>query len=426
MPESRFRYRAQPRLDVRILLGDFLGHAHLPRDCGKNAMTPANVLFVIGSLEVGGTELHVAKLAAALQQRGWRVAVYSVYGDGPMRRQIESTGTRVILPPLSFLHAARWILYCLAAIHLFWTLIRRRWDIVHFFLPRAYLIGAPLAALAGVPVRVMSRRSLNNYQRGGFVGALERRLHRTVHAIIGNSRSVIGQLKDEGVPPDRLALIYNGLDAAAFATAAGEGRRGRLSLPPDALIMCIIANLIAYKGHRDLIDALASAAPKLPPGWRLLVVGRDDGIGPQLQSQARRLGLQDHIDLLGARNDVAAILAASDIGILCSHEEGFANAILEGMAAGLPMIVTDVGGNAEAVIDGETGLVVPAKDPGRLADAILRLARDAELRSRYGAAGRRRVHERFAMQQCVAAYEMLYRTLLGGGVPADIAEIRVS
>ena len=253
-------------------------------------MTPANVLFVIGSLGVGGTELHVAKLADALQKRGWQVAVYSVNGDGPIRRKIKSTGARVILPPLSFLHTQKWLLYIISAIHLFWTLVRRRRDIVHFFLPRAYLIGAPSAVLSRQPLRVMSRRSLNNYQHGGLVRAVERRLHRLMQAVIGNSHSVIRQLKDEGVPSQRLALIYNGLDAAAYVAAAGDAPREQLGLPPGAFVMCIVANLIAYKGHRDLIDALAIAAPKLPPEWRLLVVGRDDGIGAQLR---RRRGSLD-------------------------------------------------------------------------------------------------------------------------------------
>jgi glycosyltransferase involved in cell wall biosynthesis len=190
--------------------------------------------------------------------------------------------------------------------------------------------------------------------------------------------------------------------------------------------MSVIANLIPYKGHRDLVDALAQAAPHLPAGWRLLVVGRDDGVGETLREQARHLGLADHILFMGPRGEVAEILAASDIGILCSHEEGFSNAVLEGMAAGLPMIVTRVGGNTEAVIDGETGIVVPPRAPTDLAAAIVRLVADPGLRARFGAAGRQRVQKEFGVDRFVQAHCALYRGLQAGRSPADIPELVVA
>ena len=102
---------------------------------------------------------------------------------------------------------------------------------------------------------------------------------------------------------------------------------------------------------------------------------------------------------------------ATDIGILCSHEEGFANAILEGMAASVPIVATRVGGNPEAVIDGTTGLLVPAHDPAALATALLSLARDPARRKAAGAAGRKIVEERFSLETCVSHYQRLYRTM---------------
>ena len=115
---------------------------------------------------------------------------------------------------------------------------------------------------------------------------------------------------------------------------------------------------------------------------------------------------------LGSRKDVGSLLAASDIGILCSHEEGFSNAILEGMAAGLPMIVSDVGGNAEAVIHDETGLVVPAGDPKALANAIVALIGNPERCRTMGHAGRMRTERSFSMEACVEEYNRLYKNLL--------------
>jgi glycosyltransferase involved in cell wall biosynthesis len=190
-------------------------------------------------------------------------------------------------------------------------------------------------------------------------------------------------------------------------------------------VLCIVANLIPYKGHRDLIDALALAAPFMPPGWRLLAVGRDDGIGQSLRSQVQDTSIADHILFLGPRDDVSVILGVSDIGILCSHEEGFSNAILEGMAAGLPMVVTKVGGNSEAVIDGETGIVVPAHDAQRLSAAILKLANDPALRANYGDVGRGRVAQAFGVNRFVESHRKLYRALVAGRRPRDVLDVQI-
>jgi glycosyltransferase involved in cell wall biosynthesis len=387
----------------------------------RSGLTP-DVLFVITDLQVGGSERQLALLASALAKEGMTIAIYS-FMDGPVRALLKQDGVEVVLAPMPG-DTTSWLCLPLAALHLFWFMVRRRPRIVHFFLPAAYLVGAPLAILARVPVRVMSRRSLNTYQRGSFVRAVERCWHRAMHAVLGNSRGVVDQLRMEGIAPERLGLVYNGIVDRPFAiSGAQDANRARLGLPPAALVMCIVANLIPYKGHRDLIDALALAAPRLPVDWCLLVVGRDNGIGPALQQQARRFGLQSKIVFLGGRDDIAAILSVSDIGILCSHEEGFSNAILEGMAAGLPMVVTQVGGNAEAVIDGETGLVVPPRDTESLATAILRLANDPSLRARFGAAGRRRVVEQFGLQRFVRSHRALYDALRAGRQTVDVSDV---
>jgi glycosyltransferase involved in cell wall biosynthesis len=176
--------------------------------------------------------------------------------------------------------------------------------------------------------------------------------------------------------------------------------------------MVVVANLIAYKGHADLLDALASAAPRMDTDWRLLLVGRDDGMGEGLKMQAERSGLSGKVVFCGEQAGVAPYLAAADIAILPSHEEGFSNSVLEGMAAGLAMVVTDVGGNAEAVIDGQSGLVVPPHSPDRLAAAIVELARDPVLRERYGEAARLRIVERFELNRAAENLGTLYSALL--------------
>jgi glycosyltransferase involved in cell wall biosynthesis len=257
---------------------------------------------------------------------------------------------------------------------------------------------------------IMSRRSLNHYQRSrALVARAERWLHGRMSLIAGNSRAVVRQLESEGVPAARLRLTYNGIELPPAPDAASRGRvRAALGMGPDALILVTVANLIPYKGHADLIEALALAAGDLPADWRLLCAGRDQGLGETLRGLTAARGLTDRVQWLGARNDVPDLLRAADIGILASHEEGFSNAVIEGMAAALPMIVTDAGGNAEAVVEGETGCVVAPRRPAELSRAILRLASDGELRARMGSAGRERVARHFTLARCVDQYEAMY------------------
>ena len=386
------------------------------------------VLFVFSSFAVGGTEQHLLNLVAPLRQRGWRVSVLAL-SDGQLRAAFAEAGANVVSSPALTKGAGSFDPRRLFGIvrDLFVYLRRQRPAIVHFFLAEAYLVGAPVALAARAPLRLMSRRGLNTYRVAHpLLWRLERLLHPHMAAVLGNSRSVVAQLRDEGVPPDRLGLIYNGIDVSAFRRSRDRAEaKAALGIDDATLVMTIVANLIGYKGHADLLDALVRAKPHLPPAWKLLIVGRDDGLGTALRARATAGGLADNVVFLGPRRDVPALYAASDIGLLCSHEEGFSNAVLEGMAAGLPMIVTDVGGNPEAVRDGESGLVVPPHDPERLAEAIVRLAADSGLRSRLGAAAARRISENFTIEQCAARYDVLYRALLAGRVPRAGDEVKV-
>jgi glycosyltransferase involved in cell wall biosynthesis len=389
--------------------------------------TGNNILYVIGSLDVGGTERHLALLAPRLRRFGWNSAIYCLTQPGRVANQVAKTGVQILPPPLTFAPKQGWFLVrslkmILSALKLFWIMVRTRPQVAHFFLPASYLIGAPLSLAAGVPIRVMSRRSLNRYQgRHPLLSRCERWLHRRMTAILGNSQHVVRELIDEeGCPPERVALIYNGIDVSAFAaTRAPTDMRVHKGERP--LVLITVANLIPYKGHSDLVAALGGVAHALPKQWSLVCVGQDYGIGARLKQQARALGIGENIELLGTRSDIAELLAAADIGVLASHEEGFANSILEGMAARLPMIVTDVGGNAEAVVDGVTGLVVPSRDGNAFGAAILKLALDPELRRTMGDAGRQRVETYFGIDRCVTNYARLYVGLMRGERLADIA-----
>lgn len=391
--------------------------------------SPAKVFYVIASLTIGGAERHLSMVSSALVRRGATAYVYSLAGRGPLHEFLEQNGVTVLVPPVGRADvrssvALRSLRMLLAALHLAYTMLRIRPPIVHFFLPAAYIVGGIAAWIARIDIRVMSRRSLNNYQRAyPAMQWIEKKLHRTMDAVLGNSLAVVRQLRDEeGVDESRLGLIYNGIEIPQ-GSGGRIAVRSQLAIDDRTLVFIIVANLIPYKGHLDLIEAFSLASERIGQPWRLLVVGRDDGIEPELRAAVRQRNIDRYVTFLGARSDIAGLMSASDVGLLSSHQEGFSNTILEAMAATLPMIVTNVGGNAEAVTDGETGLVVPPHDPRSFAEAIVRLARDPSLRERYGVAGRKRIEELFLLDACTARYEALYRGLMQGKTPRDIPEV---
>jgi glycosyltransferase involved in cell wall biosynthesis len=376
------------------------------------------ILYVIGSLNVGGAERHLAQVAVRLKRRGWEPEVFALTPSGPLIPYLKDAGV-----PIHGVELPGWLSAAIrndrlrarvgllmTALFLVSTLWQRRPHVVHFFLPAAYIVGGLASMLAYMPARIMSRRSLGTYQLGHPLFArIERRLHPRMDLVCGNSQAVVADLRDEGIAPSKLRLIYNGIDAEPYEAAFDRDKaREAIGVAPGTVVFVIVANLIPYKGHADLIAAFAGIAPEMSKPWVLLCLGRDDGIGAHLQSQINAAGLRENIRLLGARSDVPDYLRMADIGVLCSHEEGFSNAILEGMAAALPMVVTNVGGNAEAVVDGQTGYVVPAHDVGALGSALLSMAANME-RAEMGASGRQRIRSLFSMDACVNGYESLYR-----------------
>ncbi len=371
----------------------------------SSATMNPSVLVVIGQLELGGTERHLACTLPLLVQAGFQITVFAFKPEGPLAAELVKQGIRVAGQG----QRRRGWRGLLRAAYELRTLVRREPpNILHFFLPAAYLVGF-FATWRCAALRVMSRRGLATYQRRyPGVRLLERVLHRSMDAVLANSAAVARELLGENVDPTRLGIIYNGV-ALMSRELDKTSARAALKLSNGALIFVTVANLIAYKGHADLITALAQLRDTLPRDWMLCLVGRDDGIGEALKKQALSAGIAAHVRFAGSVADVYPYLVAADIGVLPSHEEGFSNAILEGMAAGLPMVVTAVGGNAEAIRDGEHGRVVPARNAAALAAALGELAADPVKRREWGSAARARVEKQFGIEQCAASYVETYR-----------------
>ena len=375
---------------------------------GRDAAAPP-LTFVVGGFGTGGTERHLSLVLPALARRGWPIQVAMLSGDGPMSRPVREAGIAVTAiddqPPLAIprLGGLLGLVRQVAALRR--HLAANRPALVHAFLPTPCIVAWLASTGNGGWPLVMSKRSqMIRPVAFPFDKALEIRALRRASHVLAHSRAVADELAAFGLRPE---LIHNGIDLAAFTAPVNRRAvRRREGWPEQGLVLAVLANLIPYKGHADLLRALALHPPA--GDWRLVCVG--SGPAAPLAALAGELGLAGRVIFAGGRDDVAPLLGAADIGVLPSHHEGFSNALLEYMAAGLPVIATAVGGNPDAVAEGETGLLVPPHAPEALSAALHRL--DEPARRAMGARGRARVHALFDLDACADRYDAFYRRAL--------------
>ncbi len=383
------------------------------------------ILYVIGTLEIGGTEGQLVELVCRLDRSRFSAVVVCLSSAGALAERLTGAGVRVDVVGLHGSGGPRLVDLLRrtpATLSAFRRLVRQiRMEnpvIVHGLLFSAYVLGAFAARVAGVPIVVASRRSLGLFKASQPLYLLPERIaSRMTDLVIANSEAVRRDvLREKGLPADKVIVIHNGLEVDTFPLSPNHRMRESLGLLPRQPVVAVVANFIHYKGHRFFVEAWARVVQVLPEAVALLI-----GEGPlraEVQAQVEALGLGRSISFLGLRHDVPALLTLPDLVVHPSLQEGFSNAILEAMAAGKPVVATEVGGTPEAVVHGETGLLVPPRDSQALAEGILWLLQHPTEAARFGAAGRRRVTERFDLATMVRQYEAVYERLLAEKVPA--------
>ena len=302
-----------------------------------------------------------------------------------------------------------------------WELVRiigkDRYDLVHCHKSKAGFLGRLAGGLCGVKVVYTPHGNVLE----GYFGPAKTWLFARVDGltapfldrIVSLTPAEIAEYLREGIGrPSQHQFIYNGIDVDAFdpsRTDREEVRRG-IGVDQDAFLIASVGRLEPVKGHFHLIDALPDVIRRHP--HTILALVGDGELLRDLKDRARSLGLADRVRFPGHRKDVAGILAAADLFVLPSLNEGFGLALLEAMAAGLATVASRVGGVPEVVSEGETGILVPPAEPHALADAVLRLMGDPEGRTRMGTAGRERARQCFSIERTVRQTDRLYRELI--------------
>lgn len=371
-----------------------------------------NVLLLIGSFEQGGSERQAVQLARLLRESGrYNLRVACLDGRGVLRAEIERLGLGE-MP--EFKLNSFYGLNMLKQLHRAARFMRKnRIDVVQTFDFYTNVFGMMAATMARVRVRIAAKRETEGV-RTPTQKWVERRAFNLAHAIVANAQAVCDRLIAEGVRPEKIVTIHNWLDLERVAPPVGFEREETLrafNLPDGLRFVTIVANMRnEVKDHRTFLRAARRVAEAVSDvGFALAGEGE---LMEALKREAAELGLRERAFFLGRCGRVAELLAISDVCVLSSKAEGFSNSILEYMAAGKPVVATDVGGAREAIVEGETGYLVAPGDDATMAARIIALLREPERARRMGERGRTRVRENFSAQVQLRKVEALYRDLL--------------
>lgn len=393
-------------------------------------LRPIRICRVIARLNVGGAALHVIQLTSGLDhldhQRFEQLVVTGMEspGEASLRPQAEQRGVRpLVIPQLGRELAPRDDLVTLAK--LYWLFRRWRPDIVETHTAKAGTLGRLAARLAGVPVRihVFHGHVFHSYfsaPKTRLFLEIERALARTTTRIIALGELQRRELLDYGVgAPEKVISIPLGLDLAPFLGATQHHGRLRAELgltgngagtPPP--LVGFIGRLVPIKVPHLFLEAAAQILERVPQAQFVIAGGGE--LRPQLEAIASRPPLAGHVHFLGWRDDPAVILADLDVLLLTSDNEGMPTAIIEAMAAGVPVVATRVGGVPGLVEHGVTGLLAPKRDARALAQACIALLEDHALARRMGEAARTAAYPRYDRSTLLATMADLYTSLVAG------------
>ena len=348
-----------------------------------------------------GAAIQLRELVTGLAARGHEIVVATRPSE-IWSAKTEAAGVRHYALPMASEVDVR------SAARLARILRRHRIQIVHAQKGK----GRTLAMIAGLfvrlPVLVLNRGvsfPLDRFNRLGYTS-------RRVAAIVAVCESIKQGLVAQGVDGRKIEVIYSGTDTTRFHPGVdGSHVRRELGLAPDDFLVTQIG-IRSRKGNDEVLDAMAKVAPRVPR-VRLLFVGANAVKAAALQEKAAARGIADRVSVFLYREDIPEILAASDVSVDASYAGlGLTGALRESLAVGTAVIATDIEGNPELVVDGETGLLVKPHDVDGIAEAIVTLAADPERRRAMGQAGQVRVRERFSTAVKVERTEELYRRLL--------------
>jgi L-malate glycosyltransferase len=372
--------------------------SELPSQTVADPSLLPGVFLMVNSLETGGTERQFVELAQALDRQSFRVELGCLQPKGGFLGRVENIRHFGLGGSLYRLKSVRTRLRLARHLRQTGTAVVQAFD----FYTNLTLI--PAGRLGGVPVVVGSQRQLGDLLTP-WQWRAQLAMFRWADAVVCNSRAAADSLIAQGLPENKIAVIGNGLPPVAFVETEPAWPR-----QPGQLRVGMIARMNARsKNHHAFLTAAARIKDRHPE-VEFVLVG-DGPLREGLEQEAEKLGLGDRVRFAGHRQDIQAVLASLDITVLPSASESLSNAIIESMAAGVPVVAYRVGGNPELVGE-DRGILLDPSDEAGLATAMERLLADTPMRRECGRHGRRFAQEHFTIENMRARHEELYMELL--------------
>jgi len=369
---------------------------------------PIRVLFVVPALPVGGAERHVTTMLPRMNPARFTPSVICIGEEGELFSTLRAAGIEAAALRLHKRQAVR------ALIELVMMMRRTRPDVVVVQGYNAETLGRIAARIAGVKHTINWVHNASGLvQRGTVRRTVDRALTRWTSAYFGVAEAQRPYLVDElGHPDDKIRVIYNGVDLAQFRTSTDRGVLAEFGFAENDPVVGIVAVLRPEKDHVSLLRAARTVVDELTNA-RFLIIG-DGPTRPQLEALCTELGITPNVHFAGSRDDVARLLPAIDVFVLTSTSECFPISVLEAMACARPAVCSAVGGIPEVIKDGETGYLVPPKDPPQLAARLVRLLQDPLTARRMGRAARARVEAEFDLDCSIAAAQQAIEDVVSG------------
>jgi glycosyltransferase involved in cell wall biosynthesis len=369
----------------------------------QDGSRPMRIAYVIKSMVVGGSQTHLVQVLRLLDRTRFEPVLYCLTGEGVLLDVVRGLGVPVMAPAATRSFKGASLVARIIALRR--ALRQQHADIVHTYLLRANLVGSVSARLAGVPLVLGSKRGC--HERRGFELISAKIGNALADRVTVNAQAVRDFVHgNEGCPREKMVVIPSAVDTERFRPLPPADFKARLGLPRNRTIVGVVTRMRVRKGVEEFIRAIGRLRETRPDVHGLFVgeVSFDD----PLRTLVRSLRLEDHLTLLGRRSDMPEVLSAFDVFVLSSHDEGMSNAIIEAMSMELPVVATDVGGTGEVVRHGQSGLLVPPRDPEALAVAIGEVLAQPVRAAEMGRLGRRIAQDGFSAHAMVRRMEQLY------------------
>ena len=381
------------------------------------------IACMIPALTRGGTERQLLELLRGLDRSTFDPTLI-LFGETDKETSYDPTGAvdRVLsldIAPGGNFRARNSPGLALGTMRLTRILRNIRPHIVHAFLPAPAVLGSMACRVTGVPVFLVGRRAMASYHRRGsrILTWFDRLPLKLATGMVGNCEAIAREaVATDRLPEHRAFTIYNGVDTRHFRQGCDQALRQNLGFAPEDIVFGMIANFHYIKRHIDFVRA-AEQICKAAPQAKFLMVGSDQGTLPELRKEIHARGLDSSFAIVAGTSEPERYYRAMDAYVCASELEGMSNSIMEAMASAKPVIATNVGGNSELVIEGETGFLVAACAPSQIATCASMLLSNSWMRARMGQKALRMMEERFSVDTMVRAYEELYLTLLNRRPP---------